>query len=267
MLAPMKSPFPGMDPYLEKHWGDVHHRFIQYACDMLQPRLPEDLLARIEERVFVENPSNPRRQIIPDLHVSTTYPETPERPAELREGETAVADPIVFELDEVEISEGYITIRQGDQGRIVTVIEFLSPTNKRPGAGQENYLEKQADVLRSDASLVEIDLVRSGQRVLALPSGDIPPQQTQDYLACVRPGWKPNRRELYALPLRQRLPILPIPLRPGEDRVELDLQAVGDQAYAAGRYYKLDYSMALDPPLPAQDAAWADQLLRAAGKL
>ncbi|MGO9470092.1 MAG: DUF4058 family protein, partial [Isosphaeraceae bacterium] len=20
----MKSPFPGMDPYLERHWGDVH---------------------------------------------------------------------------------------------------------------------------------------------------------------------------------------------------------------------------------------------------
>jgi Protein of unknown function (DUF4058) len=150
--------------------------------------------------------------------------------------------------------------------RIITVIEFLSPTNKRPGAGQEKYLEKQADVLRSDASLVEIDLVRSGQRVLALPAGDIPPQQINDYPACVRLGWKPNRRELYALPLRQRLPILPIPLRPGEDRVEVDLQAVVDQTYAAGRYDKLDYSLALDPPLPAHDAAWAEQILREAGK-
>src|SRR5262245_52393742 len=51
----MPSPFPGMDPYLEQHWGDIHHRLITYGCDQLRPQLPEDLRARIEERVFVES--------------------------------------------------------------------------------------------------------------------------------------------------------------------------------------------------------------------
>lgn len=41
-----------MDPYLEAHWGDVHARFIAYASDQLQSKLPSDLRARVQERVF-----------------------------------------------------------------------------------------------------------------------------------------------------------------------------------------------------------------------
>ena len=47
----MKSPFPGMDPYLEAHWGDIHQRIVLYAADQLQGQLPSDLRARVEERV------------------------------------------------------------------------------------------------------------------------------------------------------------------------------------------------------------------------
>ena len=39
----MTSPFPGMDPYLEQHWGDVHQAFITYLRDTLQLRLPANL--------------------------------------------------------------------------------------------------------------------------------------------------------------------------------------------------------------------------------
>jgi len=50
----MKSPFPGMDPYLEAHWLDVHSRLVAYAADALNEVLPETLVARMEERVAVE---------------------------------------------------------------------------------------------------------------------------------------------------------------------------------------------------------------------
>ena len=43
----MASPFPGMDPYLEQFWRDVHARLIIYAADQLQGRLPGDLRARL----------------------------------------------------------------------------------------------------------------------------------------------------------------------------------------------------------------------------
>ena len=45
----MPSPFPGMDPYLEQFWGDIHHRFITYACDQLQITLPGDLRDALEQ--------------------------------------------------------------------------------------------------------------------------------------------------------------------------------------------------------------------------
>ncbi|MEO8429259.1 MAG: DUF4058 family protein [Verrucomicrobiota bacterium] len=262
----MKSPFPGMDPYLETGWEDVHHRLTQYACDTLQLSLPDDLWARVEERVFVETDAERKRHIVPDTFVSRVYPRPEPQPTELKEGGLAIAEPVVFDLHDLDITEGYIAIIDRHGGGVVTVIEFLSPTNKTGGAGQEKYLEKQAEVLRSNASLVEIDLVRAGRSMLALPHYEIPIQHRGDYLACISPGWKRNRRELYPMPLRQRLPILPIPLRKQESAVPLDLQELVDQAYTTGRYDRLDYGVELDPPLSVDNAAWAETLLKAAGK-
>jgi hypothetical protein len=262
----MKSPFPGMDPYLERHWEDMHQSLAVYARDAIQPQLPDDLLARAEERVFVESDAERARPIIPDVHVSRVYPPPRQKPDLLKEGCVAVAEPVVFELYEPLVTEGYIEIRERSGGKVITVIEFLSLANKCGGVGQEKYLEKQLEVLRSVANLVEIDLVRAGQRVLALPRQEIPLEHRNDYLACISPGWKRNRRELYPMPLRERLPILPIPLRRNESPVYLDLQGLVDQAYVNGRYDRLDYGAELNPPLSADDAAWAEELLKAAGK-
>ena len=65
----MKSPFPGMDPYLEQHWGDVHHNLITFAQGMLNDSLPGDLRARVEERVLVEIPNQDERAYIPDVRI------------------------------------------------------------------------------------------------------------------------------------------------------------------------------------------------------
>jgi hypothetical protein len=256
-----------MDPYLERHWGDVHHRLIQYACDSLQPGLPADLRARVEERVYLETEPGVSRRVVPDQHVTQLRHGQAPVTALREEGETAVAEPQVFEVLEELISEGYLEIREREGGKVITVIEFLSPANKSGGLGQKKYLEKQDQVLRSDANLVEIDLVRAGQHVLALPNHHIPAAHQAEYLACISPGWRRTRRELYVMPLRERLPALPIPLRQTEAPLPLDLQALVDQAYAAGRYDDTDYRVELDPPLAVEHAAWAAGLLKAAGRL
>jgi len=254
-----------MDPWLETHWGDVHHRLIQYACDALQLGLPQDLLARVEERVFVETDPGALRVIVPDVHVAYQRSE-PDSGMMLHEGGVGIARPQIFEILTEPTTEGYIEIRQREGGKVVTVIEFLSPANKSGGVGQQKYLEKQFEVLGSDASLVEIDLVRAGRRVLALPANRIPIQNERDYLACISPGWRRNRRELYVMALRQRLPVLPVPLRQSEPRAKLDLQSLLDQAYEAGRYDTLNYARELDPPLPAAEAAWATEVLKERAK-
>src|SRR5436190_11969650 len=107
----MKSPFPGMDPYLERYWGDVHHGLIQYTRDALQPRLPNDLRARVEERVFVEREPERIRQAVPDVHVSQVHHAGAADPDVLNEAAGAVAEPLVFELSNLPVTEGYIEIR------------------------------------------------------------------------------------------------------------------------------------------------------------
>src|SRR6267154_3459731 len=121
----MKSPFPGMDPYLESHWSDVHHSLIQYTRDALQPALPGDLLARVEERVFLETESEPSKYIIPAAHVSQLHDEAPWSGG----SGTAIAEPLIFEVPNEPVTEGYIEIRRRDGGKVITVIEFLSPFN------------------------------------------------------------------------------------------------------------------------------------------
>jgi hypothetical protein len=56
----MQSPFPGMDPYLEPHWGDVHHNLITFAQGLLNEHLPRDLQARAQERLVGELPCEER---------------------------------------------------------------------------------------------------------------------------------------------------------------------------------------------------------------
>src|SRR5213078_4566253 len=98
MITAMKSPFPGMDPYLETRWEGVHQTLTIYARDAIQPHLPDDLWALAEERVYVETDAERMRHIIPDVHVSRVYPPPKPQSASLREGGVAVAEPVIFEL-------------------------------------------------------------------------------------------------------------------------------------------------------------------------
>ena len=261
----MKSPFPGMDPYLEQYWRDVHHSLITYTRDRLQPALPSGLRARVEERVFVESEDGGKRPIYPDVYV-VEHPRAQGAPMPA-ESSVAVAEPLVIHLDEEPMTQGYLEIIDvGSGNRVVTVIEFLSPANKLPGQGQDLYLAKQRDVIAAAASLVEIDLTRAGRRVLSVPPDRIAPSKRTTYAICVRRGWQPARAEIYGAPLRERLPVIPIPLRQTDADVPLDLQALIDLCYQNGRYDDLDYRSEPYPPLDPPDAAWVDEHLRAEGR-
>ena len=259
------SPFPGFDPYLERYWGDVHHRLIQYSSDALQASLPADLVARVEERVYVENEGERLRNIAPDIFV------TEWTPSALAAGGVATADmtvapSVICHIQHDPLTEGFIEIRDADGDEVITVIEFLSPANKMSGEGMRQYRQKQAQVLQSNASLVEIDLIRSGQRVFAVDEEAIPAEWRRGALACVSRAQRKENPEVFAFPLRSRLLALPIPLRPKESPVLLDLQAIFDECYQKGRYARTDYRADPVPPLTGDDAAWADQLLKAAGR-
>jgi hypothetical protein len=260
----MSTLFPGMDPYLEDPgiWAGVHSRFIVYLADQLQPLIRPRYLAAVQERVFVQGQG--QREIIPDTGRKRHRPEAPPAAA------AAVLDvdaPVVMQVPELEIHESYVEIldRESEQ-RIVTVIELLSPTNKFPGAGQQSYLAKQGEVRASQTHLVEIDLLRAGQHVLAVPEWAARGSGPYSYLICVnRAEGRRDRFEWYPRQLRQRLPRIGVPLADGDPDAKLDVQAVLTQTYESGSYReRLHYGRPCVPPLSAEDQAWADELIRAA---
>jgi hypothetical protein len=253
-----------MDPYLEAHWGDIHQRLIIYAADQLQSRLPSNLRARVQERVVVEDAERPRRVVYPDVRVV-------ERPfaapaARQESGGVAVAEPLVIHVPIEPVTEGYIEILEMGSGhRVVTVVEVVSLSNKQTEAGRELYLRKQSELRDGQVNSVEIDLLRAGDYVLAAPLSEVPPEYRTPYRICVFRAARPLAYEIYRVPLRETLPAFRIPLRASDDDVRLDLQPLIDQCYENGGYDDIDYKPEPDPPLPADDARWADELLRSKG--
>jgi hypothetical protein len=265
----MKSPFPGMDPYLEPHWLDVHTHLVAYAADSLNAMLPEDLIARSEERVAVEAPGRAEEWIHPDVRVLEAFgPATGVKVGPVQgtgNGGVALA-PLRLRLLRERATERFIKIIETSGDRLITVIEFLSPSNKM-GRGLRKYLRKRRVLLNGNVNVMEIDLVRAGDWRRLLRPYAIPPEGQSTYRAMIRTPEDPDTVYLHPMPLGQPLPAVKIPLREGETPVELELQPLIEQAYRNGRYNRtIDYSKQPDPPLPPQDQTWVDDLLRAAGR-
>jgi hypothetical protein len=245
-----------MDPWLEHpaRWPNVHQRFITYAGDLLGAQVGAGFFVAIGERVYVEAPA---RTLYPDVSVVEAPDRVPSSVSGQAASGPAVADaPMIVRLRPVERREPFLELRTADADeRVVTVIEVLSPANKRPGAGRELYLRKQTEVLASDVSLVEVDLLRAGESTVALPpelAGEAP------YRVVVSRASDREARELYAVPLRSRLPRVAVPLVAGVPDVVLDLGAVLHQVYDRGTFgRRLDYAAAPLPPLGDDDLAWA----------
>jgi len=254
-----------MDPYLEHHWRSVHHRLITYAGDQLQAALPSRFRVEVEERVFVAGDVDAARSVYPDVHVVDG-----ERGNDSRStaGSAAtITQPVVIELLDEPVTETYLEIIDTASGnRVITAIEFLSPTNKQPGDGNDMYVRKQREYRAAGVSQVEIDLTRQGDRSLVLPMIQIPREHRTLYVACVRRGWQPQKLEAYPMPLQQPLPTIGIPLDTSHNDVPLQLQTLVTQCYVNGRYDSgIDYQLDPHPPLPPDDNAWTEQLLRSKG--
>lgn len=260
----MESPFPGMDPYLEAYWSEVQQRLIIYAGDTLQFELPESLRVRVQQRVFVESEQTEYRSAYPDIHV-VEHGRQPTSSGSANAG-IAVDSPLRIQLDTEPVTQSYVEIVDAASGdRVVTVIEFLSPSNKFAGEGQDLYRQKQREARMAGVNLVEIDLTRAGRRILLLPPERIPPSHRTTYQACVFRAARPDAVEIYPMPLQQRLPTLGVPLRGTDSDVPLDLQSLVDRCHRNGRYDAQIYTQLPPPQLEPADAQWTEQLLRSHG--
>ncbi|CAN5731949.1 DUF4058 family protein [soil metagenome] len=264
----MPSPFPGMDPYLEHPalWPGVHQRLITYIGDALNEILPPKYVANINERLYIDEPD---RDIYPDASVlERTDPEPPRGSGTSAAGAVACDPPWVVTVEPDEVREGFIEILPvADQERVIAVIELLSPANKASKAtGRNLYQAKQKQILASPVHLLEIDLLRQGVHTVAAPRDRLLRRGPFDYLASLSRGDRRDRFEVWAIPLRQRLPRIAVPLANGDPDVSLDLQPLFDRCYEAGGYARrLDYRRESVPALPRAEAEWAESLLRDRG--
>ena len=257
----MSMMFPGMDPYLEhpQVWPDVHVSFIVYLREHLRPLLEPRYIIAIETRVFVEGPATDH-PIIPDAWVRSTRTETRGEPVALLEADPAVEVQVL----PLEVEETYLTIRDRQSGqRIVTVLEVVSPTNKYAGPGRESYVAKQTEVRLSTAHLIEIDLLRAGPHVVAIPEWAARQHGPYDSLVCVnRAEGLRDRFSLYPRLVRERLPRMRLPLVAPDPDIVLDIQTVLARTYEAGGYAeRLNYAAPCVPPLAPEDQAWADTII------
>lgn len=259
----MASPFPGMNPYLEHPdlWSEVHSRLIVAIADNIAPTLLPNYYVAIEKRVYLSTPEDSLLIGIPD--VSVIAPEV-KSAQELEQNPTSTAtlskpdeaQTVTVALAE-EVEERYLEIRETKTGRVVTVIELLSPKNKRAGEGKESYLRKRQSILTSATHLVEIDLLRGGK---PMPMQGV--TQFKDYRILVSRWDNRPHAQLYAFNLPDAIPKVELPLQGGDQSLVFDLKPILDGVYDRGGYhFRIDYNRATVPALSRKAAAWVNMLL------
>ena len=261
----MTRPFPGIDLYLElpPYWSDFSPKLLTAIQNQLLDHLLPDYDVRMEEYLMLTSEGEPLDRVVPDITIST--PNWWSDGA--GESGTAVLEPSTSEMEYPEVerhTERHLQIIHRATERVVTVIELLSPSNKAAGQdGLGKYLDKRNEFLSSGCHLIELDLLRGGQR---LPmSASLPPG---DYFALIgRVGHTP-RCQVFGWSLRAKLPVLPIPLLPNAPEATLDLDAAFGSAYESSFYSRrLPYREPLVPPMREEENAWVRERLQTAGLL
>ncbi len=244
-----------MDPYLEapSGWQEFHAHFVVGIQEALVPKVRPRYQVRIERYAYtmelLAEETGWRR---PDIAILEAQPEGATPSATTVVETTAVLVPLPTVE---EVRHYYLTIRELVTQRLVTVIEMLSPFNKRAGKGRDEYLARRNEVLQSNVHLIELDLLRTGERVPM--GGPLPPA---DYYAIVSRSYRRPIAEVYAWTIRQRMPVIPVPLLRGDADVALDLQEVFNTVYERTGYdYTLPYDRDPEPPLQPEDAEWAKE--------
>ncbi len=263
----MRSPFPGMDPFLENRliFPDFHDGFVFCLREAIQQGLPEPYYAALGRRAWVEISE---RFVGPDVNVITPRSGPPSSPSNFSTTASAMLEvtrPIVVTVPHDEQSETTIEIYigRGSDRRLVTAIEVLSPINKHPGEkGRDLYLRKQTELLDSQCHLVEIDLLRGGTHTTAVPEDRLKRNVPKfDYHVCAHRFDHFEDFLIYPIQLAEPLPTISIPLLPGDSEVPVSLQQVFERTYAAGPYHReIDYSEIVPlPNLTTEQMQWVKE--------
>jgi hypothetical protein len=247
-----------MNPYFEQaaRWADFHTEFLTTLRRLMAPRVAPTYFVQIEEHIYIHDLPPQPRQRVGTADVSLVRPGDGEFARVGGVGLLEAPAEVWLPMQDVEHVR-YLEVRDRVGLEVVTVIELLSPSNKRAGADRESYLAKRRELLRSPAHLVEIDLLRGWTPM---------PQEGRpecDYSVMVSRAEERPAAAFWPIVLRERLPVIPIPLRLPDETVRVDLQEVLDRAYDGAGYEHIIYMGSPEPGFSPEDAAWARQFVPA----
>lgn len=256
----MPSPFPGMNPYLEHEfvWKDFHITCMPVIRELLKKQVGDAYTVLVGEHLYIHEPSAEERRLAGHADVSVASAVRGEPGSNGNRQAAPVT--VLFRLDEGVESLPNVEIRDREGNRLVTVIELLSPSNKRAGRDRDQYIRKRQEVLFSDAHFIELDLLRGGPR---LPAENLP---ECDYYAAVSRAEDRPRVGVWPVRVRERLPKIPVPLIAPDPDLSLDLQEMLDLVYDRSQYGQQIYRRPVTPPLSAADAEWAKQFVPVAAR-
>jgi hypothetical protein len=252
----MNTPFPGMDPYLEHPTlgADVHDRLIAAIADELVPVLAPKYYVALQRHAYLLLAGERINLGKPDAVGMPTVPVGSWSAAPMTGG-VSVLD-VEVPMEEA-VDENYLEVREVKTGKLITVIEVLSPVNKSHPEGREEYIEKRNHILGTRTNLVEIDLLRNGAPMMVFGVNAI-----THYRILVSPGWRRPHAQLYAFNVRDPIPSFPLPLLPKDEQPLVPLNDILHKLYRRARFdLRLDYTTPPTPRLAPDDAKWAAQIL------
>ena len=245
-----KPAFPGMNPYLERPdlWPEIHYGLISGLMRSLNPQINPKYRAAVDKRVYLDavfvgipDTAIAQKESTPSPDgASTAVLSKPER----------VAVPMMEE-----VTERFLEIREVATRQVVTVIEVLSPKNKRVGEGRLQYLKKRQRLFSSQTHVVEIDLLRTGTP-MPVHGG-----RQADYQILVSRVEDRPAAERYPFDLQETIPVFLLPLLAGDAEPAIDLALLLVQACEeAALDLAIDYSQSPEPALSDTNLAWLDRL-------
>jgi hypothetical protein len=253
-----------MDPYLEGYlWPDVHHALAVEIRRQLIPRLRPRYVARLE--IYVVEDTKVAEELglfYPDVEVVLSAgAHTVREPAAVLEVSEAAEEAIMAAplrlplIDKVDVRLAAVEIRDVDDNELITVIEIMSPVNKRE-PGLEKYLNKRRRLHQAGVHLLEIDLLRRGTRPFYHPR--LPDAPYFVVLTRAHQAYA----DLWPIQLADPLPTVPVPLRELDEDVPLALGAALTTVYEDAAYdLSIDYkAVPPPPPLSAEEEAWVHKI-------
>ncbi len=242
----MLSPFPGIDPYLEQptFWSSFHSRLIVAIADAIEPQLGSQYYIEVETRTYQSDSDDGLLIGIPDAAVFFRQ-SAPTSESTTSESVVVQTRPEQVTLPVPQIvNERYLEVRAISTDEVITVIEILSPKNKRSGEGQTAYEKKRSLTLSSATNLVELHLLRGGK-----PMSMTGNRSPTAYRILVGRGHTRPIADLYGLTIQEILPNFPLPLKPEDTELTIPLQQIFNGVYERGRYFsRIDYRLSVPPP-------------------